>query len=164
VTAGALSGALGTGAMDLFWYARYRRGGGTSPPLPWEFSAGLDSWEDAPAPAQVGKRIVEGFLQRELPSSRAALTNNIVHWLYGAAWGAAYGVVAGTLGARRALLGLPFGASVWTSGYVALPLAKLYKPMWEYDARTLAKDLSAHLAYGLGTAGSFALLAGKAAH
>jgi hypothetical protein len=31
------------------------------------------------------------------------------------------------------------------SGYVILPLAGLYKPIWEYDARTLADDLSAHL-------------------
>jgi hypothetical protein len=37
-------------------------------------------------------------------------------------------------------------------------LAKLYKPIWEYDAETLAKDLSAHLAYGLATAATFGLL------
>jgi hypothetical protein len=37
-------------------------------------------------------------------------------------------------------------------------LAKLYKPIWEYDAKTLAKDLSAHFAYGLGTAATFRLL------
>jgi hypothetical protein len=27
-------------------------------------------------------------------------------------------------------------------------LAKVYKPIWEYDARTLANDLSAHIVYG----------------
>jgi len=35
---------------------------------------------------------------------------------------------------------------------VVLPLAGLYKPIWEYDRHTLAKDLSAHLVYGLTTA------------
>jgi hypothetical protein len=37
---------------------------------------------------------------------------------------------------------------VWLSGYVILPLAKVYKPIWDYDARTLGNDLSAHLLYG----------------
>jgi hypothetical protein len=47
---------------------------------------------------------------------------------------------------------------VWGAGYVVLPAAKLYKPIWEYDRRTLTKDLSAHLVYGLTTAATFALL------
>ena len=48
--------------------------------------------------------------------------------------------------------GLAFGAFVWSGDYVILPAAKLYKPIWEYDTKTLAKDLSAHLVYGLATA------------
>ena len=51
--------------------------------------------------------------------------------------------------------GAPFGASVWASSYVVLPAAKLYRPIWEYDRRTLAKDLGAHLEYGLTTAAVF---------
>jgi hypothetical protein len=47
---------------------------------------------------------------------------------------------------------------VWGAGYVILPVAKLYKPIWEYDARTLADDLSAQLVYGLATAASFRLI------
>jgi hypothetical protein len=48
---------------------------------------------------------------------------------------------------------------VWVSGYVVLPLAHLYKPIWEYDSKTLAKDLSAHIVYGVTTAVAFAFLA-----
>jgi len=54
--------------------------------------------------------------------------------------------------------GLPFGALVWASGYAVLPETGLYKPIWEYDAKTLATDLSAHLAYGAGTGAAFSLL------
>jgi len=36
--------------------------------------------------------------------------------------------------------------------------AGLYKPIWEYDAKTLAWDLGAHLAYGAGTGTAFGLL------
>ena len=48
---------------------------------------------------------------------------------------------------------------MWGSGYVVLPAAGLYQPIWEYDRRTLANDLSAHLVYGLTTAAAFRALA-----
>ena len=58
----------------------------------------------------------------------------------------------------RSSTGVPFGAAVWSGGYVVLPLAGLYKPIWKYDAKTLADDLSAHLVYGTATAAAYALL------
>jgi len=155
---GLVAGAAGTVVMDALWYARYRRGGGKENFLDWEFSADLKNWENAPAPALVGKRIVEGFTGQELPPERAAFMNNFMHWAYGIAWGTAYGILAGSLRRPFLALGLPFGAGVWAADYAILPIAKVYKPIWEYDPRTLWKDLSAHLAYGMGSAATFALL------
>ena len=123
----------------------------------WEFSSGM-TWEDAPAPAHVGKRLVEGLFQTELPATRAPLVNNVMHWAYGIGNAAQYGIVAGSLPHQRIRYGLPFGASVWGSGYVILPAMKLYEPIWKYDAKTLADDLSAHLVYGLATATAMRLL------
>jgi hypothetical protein len=40
-----------------------------------------------------------------------------------------------------------------------LPAAGLYKPIWQYDAKTLAWDLAGHLSYGAGTGTAFWLLA-----
>jgi hypothetical protein len=54
---------------------------------------------------------------------------------------------------------LPLGVGLWAASCVLLPLAKIYKPIWEYDVRTLLKDFTARLAYGSGTAGAFVLLA-----
>jgi len=54
---------------------------------------------------------------------------------------------------------LIFGVVVFANSYTVLPLAKLYKPVWEYDGPTLGKDLSAHLVYGVVTAEAFRLLA-----
>lgn len=150
----------GTVSLDAVGYWRYRRGGGTQPVVDYELSRGLEAWEGAPAPAQVGKRVVEGLFQVELPASRAGLVNNVTHWGYGLGWAAAYGLVAGSVARPRAAHGLLLGPVVWASGYLVLPLAGLYKPIWHYDAGVLWKDLSAHLAYGLVTAGAFALLAG----
>ena len=72
VACGLVAGAVGTLAMDALWFARYRRDGGESGFAAWELSSGLCSWEDAPAPAQVGKRLVEGLFERELPPQRAS--------------------------------------------------------------------------------------------
>jgi hypothetical protein len=158
LTRGLVAGAAGTAAMDALLFSRYRRKGGEDGFQAWEFSSGVSSWEDAPAPAQVGKRLVEGLFGLELAPQRARLVNNITHWAYGMLGGAQYGLVAGSLARPRVLHGLPFGASVWAAGYVVLPAAKLYKPIWEYDAATLANDLSAHLVYGLTTAGALRAL------
>jgi hypothetical protein len=152
---GVLAGALGTVAMDLLWFWRYKRGGGQSRFVDWEFSVGLNVWDDAPAPARLGKQLYEGFFQRELPAERARLTNNVMHWGYGLGWGALYGLVAGSTRHRPVRFGLVFGPIVWTFDYIVLPQAKLYKPIWEYDLPTLWQDLSAHLVYGVTAAAVF---------
>ena len=162
VVRGLLSGAVGTAAMDVFLFARYRRAGGAEGPEEWEFSEDLSSWENAPAPAQVGKRLWEGLFQVELPPTRARLVNNVMHWAYGTFKGALYGIVAGSRPKERVSYGLPFGASVWAGDYIVLPAAKLYKPIWEYDAKTLANDLSGHIVYGLATAAAMRLLSASA--
>ena len=107
VARGLLSGVVGTAAMDTALFVRYRRGGGASSPEEWEVSEALSSWDDAPAPAQVGKRLIEGLFQVELPPARA-------------------------------------------------------KPLWKYDMKTLAQDLSAHLVHGLATATTLRLLTNHA--
>jgi hypothetical protein len=158
VTRGLLAGAVGTAAMDLLWFWRYKRGGGEDSFPSWEFTAGISDWEQAPAPAQIGKRLAEGIFQVELPSERAGLVNNATHWGYGMLGGTQYGIVAGSLASPRVLYGVPFGAAVWATSYVVLPLAKLYKPIWEYDLPTLADDLSAHLLYGFATGVAFGVI------
>jgi hypothetical protein len=159
IVRGAVAGVAGTAAMDALLFARYRRSGGTSTAEEWELSESLSSWDDAPAPALVGKRLVEGLFDTELPSTRAALVNNVTHWAFGMFSGVQYGIVAGSLPKPRILYGLPFGATVWATGYVILPAAKLYQPIWKYDLKTLANDLSAHVVYGLATAGALRVLA-----
>jgi hypothetical protein len=158
VVRGLLAGTAGTLALDLVWFARYKREDGKRGFPEWEFSADVQTWEQAPAPAHVGKRLVEGLFEVRLPDRLAPLVNNVTHWGYGIANGAVYGIVAGSLRTPRAWYGLPFGAAVWGSGYVVLPAAGLYQPIWRYDRRTLWRDLSAHLVYGLTTAAVFGRL------
>jgi hypothetical protein len=161
VVRGLVAGAVGTLAMDSLLYLRYRRGGGKDGFRSWEFSATVKTWADAPAPAQVGRRLFEGLFQRKLDDRYAGLVNNITHWGYGMAAGATYGLLAGSLREPRVAYGPPFGAGVWGTSYVVLPAAGLYKPIWEYDRTTLAKDLSAHLLFGTTTGAVFRAVSPK---
>lgn len=144
--------------MDLVWYRRYRRGGGDRPLLEWEFAAGLNGWQDAPVPAQVGKRVAEGFLGRELPVGAAMPMTNLVHWSYGLFWGACYGILAGSTKSASPVLGPPFAAGIMAMEYTVLPLGTFYKPIWQYDIKTLWQDFSAHFAFGLALATAFNIL------
>jgi hypothetical protein len=155
---GVLAATAGTLAMDLSLFARYRHGGGKDRFRDWEFSAGVKTWADAPAPAQVGRRLVEGVFQRQLPDARAALVNNVTHWGYGILGGAPYGLLAGSLRRPRVGYGAAFGTGVWATSYAVLPATGLYQPITQYDKVTLAKDLASHLVYGLTTAAVFAVL------
>ena len=80
VAAGLLAGAVGTVCLDAVHYLKYRRAGGTDRPLAWEF-APVESWETAPAPGQVAKRVLEGFTQRKLPDRSAWITSAIT-WMF----------------------------------------------------------------------------------
>jgi hypothetical protein len=156
---GVAASAPGTLAMDASLYRRYRHDGGSAAFPGWESSEGLTSWDDAPAPALVAKRLLEGALEHELSPRYLRLLNNATHWGFGLAAGGGYGLLLGSRRAPKVWYGLPFGAAVWASGYVVLPLLGVYKPIWQYDLETLAKDLSAHLVFGTATAATFSILA-----
>jgi hypothetical protein len=51
--------------------------------------------------------------------------------------------------------------TAWLASYALLAPAGLYEPIWKYRPEVLAKDASAHLVYGLATAGAFRVLAGR---
>lgn len=154
---GVVAGTVGAAALDSVNLWHYRRGGGKARVRDWELSRGL-TWADAPAPAQVGRRAVEGVFKVKLPDSLAPVTANLVHWGYGMAWGALFGLVEGSLAKPKVRHGIAFGTVVWLTGYVVLPLAGLYRPLWTYDAPTLGWDWAAHLAYGLGAATTLVIL------
>jgi len=161
---GGLAGAVGTAAMDLVWYRRYRNGGGKEPLWRWESAAGVMGWDEASAPGQLGRKVLRAVSRREPPDEWARTTTNLVHWATGVGWGLQYGALASRTSQHPVLRAALLGPAAWLSGYVLLPLAKVYKPIWEYDRRTLTDDLSAHLVYGAATSAGFAVLARRTPH
>ena len=161
---GVAASALGTLAMDALLYRRYRHGGGDAAFPAWESSEGLVSWENAAGPALVAKRFLEGVLGHDVSARYARVLNNATHWGFGLATGVGYGLLLGSRRKPEVWYGPPFGAAVWGSGYVVLPLLGVYQPIWKYDLETLGNDLSAHLVFGTATAAAFRLLARGEAH
>ena len=151
---GAVSGICGTIAMDMLWYRRYRKGGGNEDIGTWEWARSVTRWDNAPAPGKAAAMLFHLVTRQPAPDSSARPTTNIVHWLTGAGWGIQYSLLRGNAERDRWALGLLLGPSAWITSYMVLPLLGLYKPIWKYDARTLAKDLSAHMLYGIVTAGA----------
>lgn len=145
IVRGALAGMVGTVAMDLLWWQRSRRSGSDDDFLTWEFTA-ADSFDDAGAPAQVGRRAA-GLVGVELPDESAGTTTDVVHWLTGVGYGIAHGLVHD--GRHPVAGGLLTGAGAFANSYASLGALGIYDPIWEYDPETLAKDFSAHLLFGL---------------
>lgn len=145
--AGVLAGLVGTAAMDALWYRRHRAEGGTTPFATWEFQSDIDGFDDAPAPARVGK-ILAQKAHVDLPDSLAPLTNNVVHWSTGVSWGVAAAMLRPVPGVGAIRAGVLAGVAAWTTSYAVLPKLGVYKPITEYDPKTLWKDLSAHLVFG----------------
>ena len=83
VARGLIAGAVGTLAMDLVWFSRFKRGGGEGGFGGFEVTRNVTSWEQAPAPAVMGRKLIEGVTRREVPVERAATVSNAMHWAYG---------------------------------------------------------------------------------
>lgn len=157
ITSGAVAGAVGTLAMDLLWYRRHIEGGGEGSFSDWEFASPED-YDAAGAPAKVGKRLVEGLFRTNLPPKSAGMMTTMVHWSTGMGWGVVHGILSGSAPRSKVAHGAVTGLVAWLAAYTVLAPADLYQPIWEYEPKTLWKDLSAHLVFGVATGAAFAAL------
>ena len=147
---GLLAGGGGTAVMTA--YQTLVQGGERGGAEP---ESEVERWQQAPAPAKVAKRILEGVFGADVPAEKIPLLTQAMHWLYGSALGGVYGLVQGTIRANTVAAGLGFGAGAWALSYAQLVPMGIYEPPWRYPARTLGVDLSYHLVYGVGVAASY---------
>ncbi len=122
-------------------------------------SAPADPWEQASMPAQVARRISEGVFHHEVSPDKIPVLMHAMHWGYGTAWGAVYGMLQGTFGEGSVRQGIAFGAGVWAMSYVQLVPMGLNQPPWKYPAKDTALEIGYHLVYGAGVAAAHRRLA-----
>ena len=139
---GLVAGAAGTAAMTAAQLAYMKATNG----------------ESSSTPAEVGRRIMEGVLQRDVPDSAMPALNNGMHVAYGTSWGAVYGLAAGGRRASPVMAGLGFGLAVWSASLLQLPAMKLAPPVWESSPGELLPDVGFHLVYGTAVGLAFRIL------
>ena len=151
---GLVAGAAGAGAQSLFFALTKKWAPKTPPPPPGE---GKPEGEDVSSLEAVATRLAGGMMKRgPLPPEQKARAASAVHYLFGAAWGGVYALCRESLPRISPLL---FGACVWmASDNLILPAFRLAAWPHRYPLKVHHYALHAHFAYGLATAGTYALL------
>lgn len=137
------AGLVGTSWMTAAQELTGPGGGGAGP-----------SWDDAPAPAQLARKVLGGF-GYEPPASWIPFLTHAMHWGYGTSLGTVYGLVRGPAARGTITEGLAFGLAAWAASYVEFVPLGIYEPPWTYDAKSIAPDVGYHLAFGVGVATAF---------
>jgi len=158
---GLVAGVAGTSVMTAYQLVVQRiersraQGDDTEPPT----SPDSTDWSDAAAPAQVAVLAIGRVTRRPVRRRHEGLLTTVMHWGYGTTWGIAYAVAAGVAGRPSPIRGgATLCAAVLASDYTVLPALGVYRPAWRYPLATLTLDLSHHLVYGVGVAGTEAAL------
>jgi hypothetical protein len=159
---GALAGAAGTAAMTAHQKLRRRSSehdAESEEGATHSADEQADPWESAPAPAQVGKRLIEAASGRSVsPRAIPALTQ-VMHWSYGSLWGSMYAIGRESVRARAPLLGPFFGLGVWVASYTQLVAVGIYQPPWMYSAGAVLDEIGYHVTYGTTVAVTYSELA-----
>jgi hypothetical protein len=165
ITRGLVAGAIGTAFMTVAQElsAKLMAAGDDGDEQPEQQAQASeaepqDPWEQASVPARLAKRIIEGVFEQEVPPQRIGLLTHAMHWGYGTAWGAAYGVLQGSRPGRSVRQGVLFGSGVWALSYVELVPTGLYEPPWKYAPKDIAMELGYHVVYGVGVVAGHRLL------
>ncbi len=148
---GLIAGAIGAGAQSIF-FKLVRSPPPSRPPE----GEGKPEGDDVSALQAMAGRTVEGLMKRPLPPEAKARVASAIHYLFGAMWGGVYGLTRESLPAFPPPL---FGAAVWmASDNLLLPAFRLAAWPHRYGVKEHRYALGAHVAYGMATAGSYAVL------
>ncbi len=99
--------------------------------------------------AQAVTQLVTG---QQIADVNKALAGQIVHYSFGTAMGAVYGVMSEIKPSSTAGMGLPFGTALWLAAdEAALPALGLSGSSSEFPVSTHVYGLFSHLVYGAST-------------
>ncbi len=101
------------------------------------------------ATVKVAKAVSESVAAHRLTPREKKAAGPVVHYAFGSAMGALYGVASVLVPSTARGWGLPFGAALWFGAdEVAVPAAGLSQSSGSVPASVHASALAAHLVYG----------------
>lgn len=150
---GVVAGLVGSLAQNLY-FAWTRR---LAPEPALDVFEPVEPEQRHEQPTQTVARRFKEHLVHAGPLANPALGGQVVHLAFGAAWGGAYGLLAGTLPSAAGLRGgLAFGAAVWLlSDDILLPAFELAAWPHHYPVKNHVYAIAAHAVYGAAVAGTF---------
>jgi putative membrane protein len=106
--------------------------------------------EDQPDPTEkTAAAVSENVFDHKLTEQEKKAAGPLVHFLFGTAVGAVYGIAAETMPAVRTGFGSLFGTAVWLGAHVlAVPGLGLSEPVTKSPLSKEAGEFAAHLVYG----------------
>lgn len=164
---GAAGGLLGAGMMVLFQHLV----GGTEDvkgPQAHRRAAATPNntdgtFPDEPATIQAAEAVSRDVFGHEPTEREKQVGGSALHYGFGAAVGALYGLAAEVRPRTAAAAGLPFGAAVWlVADEIGVPLAGLADKPTHYPLSRHAAALASHLVFGLSVEGVRRALLGRA--
>lgn len=118
-----------------------------------------ESLRTEPPPQAMVRRVTQDVLHVKVSDEMLSKAGNVVHWGYGMAWGALYGVLHDRVPALSRAAGLPFGLGFWLIGDEVVTMAfKLTPPPREFPIDAHLRGLVGHLAYAATTDGVYRIL------
>ncbi len=110
------------------------------------------SAESEDATVKTAKAISCAVFQHELTDSEKKWAGPLVHYGFGTALGALYGVLAETVPGSRAAYGTVYGSAVWLGAdEIGVPAFGLSAPPKETPASSHVRALASHVVYGFVT-------------
>jgi putative membrane protein len=105
---------------------------------------------DEPGSMQLASAVAEPMLGRPLTPPEKEIGGPIMHYLFGAAAGAAYGAAAEVDGSVTRAAGIPYGIAVWLiADEIGMHAAGFATKPTDYPPSRHAAALATHLVFGL---------------
>ncbi|MEO6578370.1 MAG: DUF1440 domain-containing protein [Candidatus Limnocylindria bacterium] len=155
IVKGALAGAAGTAVMGAFMERAPQLMGQLGIRLP-EGPPGPTA-PDTPT-EELAERLAEGVAKEPLDADAKAIGGQAVHWTYGAAWGAFFGVMQSTLRLPHLLHGTAFGVLVGVVGDTVMPRLGLQNAPSRNPDSLNVMHMAGHVVFGWATALTYAAL------
>jgi uncharacterized membrane protein YagU involved in acid resistance len=100
-------------------------------------------------PYEITEEALERGLDQKIPEEKVVWATLLLHFGFGAAAGAAYGLIAPRVRARGWLKGPLYGLGVWASSYAGwLPPSRLQPPVTRQPRGRNVTMVAAHLVWG----------------
>jgi uncharacterized membrane protein YagU involved in acid resistance len=101
-------------------------------------------------PAVLADRVAQRLGQGTLSTPAKLRIQDVVHYSYGAFFGAAYGLLAEAFPAATAGSGTAAGAALYATGHAtALPLLHIQEPPWRLPRAAFVWEFTSHLLFGV---------------